>query len=203
MQSDAKTVKAYLASLPADRRAAVTALREVILANLPKGYEEGMQYGMIGYHVPHRLYPAGYHTDPSQPVPFAALASQKNNLALYLMGVYCGCVEPETGETAEATWFREVWRATGKRLDMGKSCVRFRRLEDVPLEVVAEAIRRVPVALLLERYQAGLAAQGTAAGRTRAKPGAAKGAAKGAPKRKASAATRSSPRRAGSPAPRG
>lgn len=199
MRSDSTTVSAYLASLPADRRAAVSALREVIRANLPKGYEEGMQYGMIGYHVPHRLYPAGYHTDPRQPVPFAALASQKNNLALYLMGLYCGCVEPGTGETAEASWFREAWRATGKRLDMGKSCVRFRRVEDVPLEVVGEAIRRVPVALLLERYQAGLAAKGTPAGRARATPGAAKGA----PKRKASAATRPSRRRAGSPAARG
>src|SRR5688572_8959727 len=85
MQSKAQTVNDYLAELPDDRRAAIEAVRKVIRKNLPKGYEEGMQYGMIGYHVPHKLYPPGYHCDPKQPLPFAALASQKNYMSVYLM----------------------------------------------------------------------------------------------------------------------
>src|SRR6478672_5651786 len=106
MQSKAATVTQYLASLPADRRADVEAVRKVILKNLDKDYEEGMQYGMIGYYVPHRTYPAGYHCDPRQPLPFAGLASQKNYMALYLMCVY--------GEGELATWFRQAWAKTGK-----------------------------------------------------------------------------------------
>jgi hypothetical protein len=157
MKSSASTVTAYLASLPADRRAAVAAVRQVILANLDPSYQEGMQYGMIGYGVPLAVYPAGYHANPAQPLPFAALASQKQHLSLYLMGVYCGC--DEGGETPEARWFREAWTATGKRLDMGKACVRFRRLEDVPLEVVGEAIRRLPARTYVARYEAVLAAR--------------------------------------------
>ena len=93
MQSKATTVSDYLASLPPDRRTAIEAVRKVILANLDKDYEEGMQYGMIGYYVPHRVYPAGYHCDPKQGLPFAGLASQKNYMSVYLMGLYCGCVE--------------------------------------------------------------------------------------------------------------
>jgi hypothetical protein len=88
MQSKAATVKAYLDSLPEDRRAAISVVRRTILDNLDKGFSEGMQYGMIGYFVPHKLYPAGYHCDPRQPLPFAGLASQKNYMALYLHGVY-------------------------------------------------------------------------------------------------------------------
>src|SRR5580693_637357 len=133
MQSGAKTVAEYLDSLPADRRAAISAVREVIRANLDAGYEEGIQYGMIGYYVPHRLFPAGYHTDPEQPLPFAALASQKSHMALYLMGVYCGCAEGPGGETKDTLWFREAWAKTGKKLDMGKACVRFKKLENVAL----------------------------------------------------------------------
>src|SRR5580693_4171014 len=112
MQSGAKTVAEYLDSLPADRRAAISAVREVIRANLDAGYEEGIQYGMIGYYVPHRLFPAGYHADPKQPLPFAALASQKNHMALYLMGVYCGCAEGKGGETAEVKWLKKQWGMT-------------------------------------------------------------------------------------------
>jgi hypothetical protein len=99
MHSGAKSVAQYLASLPADRRAAISAVRDVIRANLDADYEEGMRYGMIGYAVPHRIFPPGYHTDPSQPLFFAALASQKN----HLMGVYCGCAEGPGGETRAAT----------------------------------------------------------------------------------------------------
>jgi len=149
MQSKATTVADYLAELPGERRAAIQAVREVILANLDADYEEGMQYGMIGYYVPHRVYPAGYHCDPQQPLPFAGLASQKNYLSLYLMSVY--------GEGEHWQWFREAWAATGRKLDMGKCCVRFKRIEDVALDVVAEAIRRVPVKQYIEHYEAVLA----------------------------------------------
>lgn len=152
MQSKATTVAAYLKELPADRRVAIEAIRQVIRANLDEGIEEGMTYGMIGYYVPHSLYPAGYHCDPKMPLGYAGLASQKNHLSLYLMSVYCGC---DGGDATEhANWFREAWLATGKKLDMGKSCIRFKKLEDVPLEVIGEAIRRVPVASYLRYYEA-------------------------------------------------
>jgi hypothetical protein len=137
MKSDTKTVEAYLRALPEDRRAAISAVRQVILANLPEGYEECMNYGMIGYVVPHRLYPAGYHCDPKQPLAFACLGSQKNHMALHLMNVY--------GNPATEKWFREAWKASGKRLDMGKACVRFKKVEDVPLEVIGQVIARTPV----------------------------------------------------------
>jgi hypothetical protein len=147
MQSKAATVQQYLAELPSDRRAAVQAVREVILKNLDKrGYAEGIQYGMIGYFVPHSVFPAGYHCDPRQPLPFAALASQKNYMALYLMSAY--------GDAGEGAWLREAWAKTGKKLDMGKSCIRFKKLEDVPLEVIGEAIRRVPAKAYIASYEA-------------------------------------------------
>lgn len=159
MQSKATSVAGYLASLPEDRRKTVEAVRKVILANLDSGYEEGMQYGAIGYYVPHRVFPAGYHCDPKQPLPFAALASQKNYLSLYMMGVYCGCGEgPGAGETPHARWFREAWTRTGKKLDMGKACVRFRKVEDLALEVIGEAIKRVPAKVYIEQYQKVLSA---------------------------------------------
>lgn len=148
MQSAAKTVDDYLASLPEDRRAAVEALRKVILANLDPRLEEVMQYGMIGYVVPHKVYPPGYHCDPKQPLCFAALASQKQHLALYLMAAY--------GDPGERAWLEKAWRAAGKKLDMGKSCIRFRKLEDVPLEVVAEAFRRVPAEAFIASVEAAL-----------------------------------------------
>jgi hypothetical protein len=149
LKSDATTVREYLAGLPDDRRAAIEVVRKVILKNLPKGYEETIQYGMIGYVVPHRIWPAGYHCDPKLPLPFAALASQKNYMSLYLSCVY--------GDRETESWFRSAYEAAGKRLDMGKSCVRFKRLEDLPLDVVGKAIARVPVKVFLEQYQASLA----------------------------------------------
>jgi hypothetical protein len=152
MTPRATTVAEYLAALPADRRAAISAVRDVILANLGRGYKEGLQYGMIGYCVPHSVFPAGYHTDPSQPLPFAALASQKSHMAVYLMGLYCGPTDRPGGETKDARWFREAWARTGKKLDMGKACVRFKKLEDVALDVVGEAIRRIPVDTYVARY---------------------------------------------------
>jgi len=130
MQSKATTVEEYLAELPEDRREALQAIRTVILENLPKGYEEGMQYGMIGYFVPHSVYPPGYHCDPKQPLPFAGLASQKNYMSLYLMF-----------DSKFEAWFREAWTKTGKKLDRGKSCVRFKKIEDVPLKVIGQAPR--------------------------------------------------------------
>jgi hypothetical protein len=148
MQSKAASVGEYLAAQPADRRATLEAVRQVILENLDKDYEEGMQYGMIGYYVPHRVFPAGYHCDPRQPLLFAALAAQKNYLSLYLMCVY--------GHAPLAGWFREAWAKSGKKLDMGKACVRFKKVEDLALDVIAEAIRRVPAASYLEHYQATL-----------------------------------------------
>jgi hypothetical protein len=145
MQSKAKTVEAYLAELPAERREALEALRAVFRKNLPQGYEEGMQYGMIGYYVPHSVYPPGYHCDPKQPVPFAGLASQKNHMSMYLM-----CIYSDAGHQA---WFQKAWQATGKKLDMGKACIRFKKLEDVPLEVVGQAVKRVPVSEFLAHYE--------------------------------------------------
>ena len=145
MKSDAATVEEYIQSLPEDRRAAISAVRKVILANLPKGYQECVSYGMIGYVVPHSLYPAGYHCDPKLPLPYANLASQKNHMALYLMCCY--------GDQATDQWFRKAWAAAGKKLDMGKSCVRFRKLEDVSLEVIGQVIARVPVEKYIARIE--------------------------------------------------
>jgi hypothetical protein len=148
MQSKATTVEQYLSELPAERRAAIEAVRKVILANLDKDFEEGIQYGMIGYYVPHRVFPVGYHCDPRQALPFAGLASQKNHMSLYLMCIY--------GHAPLAHWFREAWAKTGKKLDMGKACVRFKRVEDLALDLIGEAIRRVPVKKYLEQYEAAL-----------------------------------------------
>lgn len=153
MQSKATTVDLYLAELPADRRASIHAVRQVILSNLDRGYEEGMQYGMIGYYVPHSLYPPGYHCDAKQPLPFVCLASQKNYLSLYMMSVY--------GDSELAKWFQAAWKKTGKKLDMGKSCIRFTRPEDLALDVIGEAIRRQPVAKHIECYGKAIAANKT------------------------------------------
>jgi hypothetical protein len=148
MQSKVTTVEQYLSELPEDRRKAIEAVRQVILKNLDKDYEEGMQYGMIGYYVPHRVYPPGYHCDPKQPLTFAGLASQKNHMSLYLMCVY--------GDSNHLQWFREAWAKSGKKLDMGKSCVRFKKLEDLPLDVIGEAIRRVPAKKYVECCESSL-----------------------------------------------
>ena len=149
MQSKAATVEEYLSQLPADRRAALETVRKVILANLDKDYEEGMLYGMIGYYVPHRVFPAGYHCDPRQPLSFAGLASQKNHMSLYLMCIY--------GHQPTHEWFRKEWTKTGKKLDMGKACIRFRKIDDVPLDLIGEAIRRVPASAYIQFCEASLA----------------------------------------------
>ncbi len=161
MQSKAATVEEYLSELPEERREALAAVRDVVLENLPKGYEEGMQYGMIGYFVPHSVYPSGYHCDPRQPLPFAGLASQKNHMSIYLMCVY--------GDPEHEAWFRQAWEKTGKKLDMGKSCVRFKKIDDVPLKVVGQAIKRVPAKKFIARYESVVQSmgKGTAKARTR------------------------------------
>jgi hypothetical protein len=141
--STARTPEEYLDSLPEDRRAAVVAVRRVILENLPKGFEEGMQYGMIGYYIPLERFPDTYN---GQPLGLAALANQKQHMALYLNNVY--------GDRSTESRFRERWAATGKKLDMGKSCVRFRRLEDLPLDVIGRTIAEESVEGYLERYAA-------------------------------------------------
>ncbi|MEL6713014.1 MAG: DUF1801 domain-containing protein, partial [Planctomycetota bacterium] len=143
------TVAEYLDSLPPDRREAIEAVRAVVNENIDPQVKEAISYGMLGWVVPHAVYPAGYHCSPELPLPFASLASQKNHMALYLFCVYC---DPDTVE-----WLKTAWKATGKRLDMGKSCLRFKKLEDVPLDVVAEVVRRMTVEHFVEAYEAGLA----------------------------------------------
>lgn len=170
MQSKAATVKDYLASLPPDRREAIEAVRKVVLKNLDKDYVENMSYGMIGYCVPHSIYPPGYHCNPEQALPFAALASQKNYMSLYLMCTY--------GNVSHMKWFQDAWAKTGKKLDMGKSCIRFKKVEDLALDVIGEAIRRVPA----KKYIAEV--EWTLANRTPGKPSEKKGAGKKASAKK-------------------
>jgi hypothetical protein len=142
MRSRAASVEQYLVEVPTDRQEAMRAVRSVILARLPTGFEEGMQHGMIGYYVPVSRFA---DTPSGQPLDVAALANQKRYMALYLMGVYA--------DPGEAWWFRDRWLSSGKKLDMGKGCVRFRRLADVPIEVVGEAISRASVDDVIGAYQ--------------------------------------------------
>jgi hypothetical protein len=180
MQSKATTVQQYLASLPPARRAAIQAVREVILKNLDKDFEEGMLYGAIGYYVPHRLFPAGYHCDPSKPLCYAGLGWQKNYMSLGLMTVY--------GSPEQREWFCAAWARTGKRLDMGKACIRFRKIEDVPLDVIGEAIRRVPAKAYIAHYERSILTRNKAAAQRAARRKAAarpkRGGAKKAAKRR-------------------
>lgn len=145
MQSNATTVEAYLASLPEDRRAAISAVRQVVLDNIDPAFEEGMTYGMIGYYVPHSLFPAGYHCDPKQPLPYINLASQKQHMSLYMMSLYPGEANDK---------FAAAWAKTGKKLDMGKCCIRFKKVENLALELIAEAIRSVPASTYIASYEA-------------------------------------------------
>ena len=146
MQSKAKTVKGYLAELPPDRRAAIEAVRAVILKNLDKDFEEGMQYGMIAYYVPHRVFPQGYHCDPSKPLCYAGLASQKQYISVYLMGCY--------GSPEIRAWFENEWKKSGKKLDLGGCCLRFKRLEDAALDVIGGVIKKVTAKKYVEEYLA-------------------------------------------------
>lgn len=150
MQSDAASVEQYLAGLPDDRRAVITAVRDVVNANLPEGYVETMAFGMIGWVIPLEDYPDTYN---KQPLAIASLASQKNHMALYLMGLY--------SEGPELAWFEQQYADRGMRLDMGKSCVRFKRLDQVPLDVIGEVIAKIPPANYIERYEAARARTAT------------------------------------------
>ena len=145
MAAKPTTVKAYIDALPADRKKALQKVRSTINKHLPKGYKEGIQYGMPGWYVPHSLYPGGYHCDPKIGVPFAGLASQKNHMSLYLMCIY--------GSDKHRTWFEKAYAKSGKKLDMGKACVRFKTLDDLPLDVIGQAIARVPVKEYVSVYE--------------------------------------------------
>lgn len=142
MQSNAQTVKEYLNSLPDDRQEQIQKVRSVIIENLPKGYEEVMNWGMITYQVPLEKYPDTYN---KQPLMYAALASQKNHMAVYLMGIY-------SSEELRKD-FEEKYKASGKKMDLGKSCVRFRKIESLPLELIGEAIAAFDVESFIKMFK--------------------------------------------------
>jgi Domain of unknown function (DU1801) len=153
MKPTFSTVDQYLASLPQDRRDAISVVRKVILKNLDKDYQEGVQYGMIGYYVPHQIYPAGYHCNPKLPLPFAMLGDGKNYISLHLMCVYhTGGGDDHPGKKL-ADWFNKTWAKTGKKLDMGKACLRFKSADDLALDVIGELIRKVPVATWIKTME--------------------------------------------------
>ncbi len=145
MQSKATTVAQYIKQLPEDRRKAIEAVRAVILKNMDPDFQETMAYGMIGYNVSHKIYPNGYHCDPKQPLPFAGLASQKNYMSLYLCAAY--------GDASIEEWLRKEFEKAGKKLDMGKCCIRFKKVEDLPLTVIAEAFKKVSVVEFIAGYE--------------------------------------------------
>lgn len=142
-RSNATTVEAYLDELPEDRRAVVVAVRDVIRRHLPAGYEEGMNWGMISYEIPLARYPETYN---GQPLSYVALAAQKHYYALYLMGVYA--------DPAQEARLQEAFAEAGKKLDMGKSCLRFKKLEDLPLEAIGQLVAEVPPDAYIARYEA-------------------------------------------------
>ena len=142
VMSKAKTVTEYLAELPAERRTTIATVRAVVRKNLPKGYKESIGYGMICYSVPLSAYPDTYN---GQPLCYAALAAQKNYCALYLMNVY--------GDSATAKAFRDGFERAGKKLDMGKSCVRFKTADDLPLDVIGKTIAATPVKAFIEKHE--------------------------------------------------
>jgi uncharacterized protein YdhG (YjbR/CyaY superfamily) len=146
MQSKAITVDQYIEEIPEDRKQAVTELRKVIKKNIPKGFQECMSYGMVGYVVPHSKYPAGYHCDPKLPLPFLAFASQKNFIAVYHMGIYA---EPRL-----LKWFTEAHaKASPKKLDIGKSCMRYKKAEDIPYQLIGELVSKITPDEWIEMYE--------------------------------------------------
>ncbi len=149
MQSKATTVEDYLKELPEDRKVAMTELRKVILKNLPKGFKEGMGYGMMGYFVPHSKYPAGYHCKPEDPLPFMSLASQKNFIAVYHMGVYS---DPKL-----LKWFTDEFPKHSKtKLDMGKSCIRFKKPDQIPFKLIGELASKMTPDDWIKMYEKNL-----------------------------------------------
>jgi len=146
MQYKADTVDEYINQLPEDRKVAVTKLRAIILKNLPKGFVEQINYSMPGYVVPHSMYPGGYHCDPALPLPFMNIASQKNFVALYHMGIYAN--------TELLNWFTTEYPKHCKRkLDMGKSCVRFKKMDDIPYKLIGELVRKMTPEQWIEMYE--------------------------------------------------
>ncbi|MES2545898.1 MAG: DUF1801 domain-containing protein [Bacteroidota bacterium] len=146
MQSKATTVDQYIAELPDDRKPAMEKLRKIVSENLPTGYKEVMTYGMMGYVVPHEIYPSGYHCTPKLPLPFISIGSQKNFIALHHMGIYAN---PELLE-----WFvTEYPKHCKTKLDMGKGCIRFKKMDDIPYELIAELATKISVADWIKMYE--------------------------------------------------
>lgn len=146
MQSKASTPKEYIASLPEDRKKAMNELRNAINKNIPKGFSEGMGYGMMGWSVPHSIYPNGYHCDPKQPLPFMGLASQKNFIAVYSMGLYS---DPKL-----LKWFTsEFQKQSKKKIDMGKSCLRFKKMDEIPVKLIGELASKITVKEWIATYE--------------------------------------------------
>lgn len=146
MQSNATSVEQYISELPDDRKAAIQKLRNAVLEVLPEGFQEAMGYGMMGYVVPHSIFPAGYHCDPKLPLPFAGMASQKNNISFYHMGIYA---KPEL-----LKWFQEEYPKHCKtKLDMGKSCIRFKKMDQIPYELMKELMSKMTVQEWIDLYQ--------------------------------------------------
>ena len=146
MQSTAQTPEEYLSALPEDRKIVMSQLRNAFIDNLPEGFEEVMSYGMLGYVVPHRLYPNGYHCSPKLPLPFISLASQKNFIALYHMGIY--------SDKNLLEWFvGEYPKHTKMKLDMGKSCLRFKKVDDIPFSLIGELAAKMSVEEWITIYE--------------------------------------------------
>ena len=149
MTSTAKTPEEYMASLPDDRKSAMQKLRDSVVKNLPKGFSENMSYGMLCYCVPHSKYPAGYHCDPKQPLPFVSIASQKNFIAVYHMGIYA---MPDV-----LKWFTEEFpKHSKKKLDMGKSCLRFKNPDEIPYTLIGELMKKITPDKWIEVYEKNL-----------------------------------------------
>ncbi len=146
MKANGNTVKDILANLPADRAEPFTKLHNTIVKNLPKGFEPAISYGGLGYVVPHTLYPAGYHCKPTEPLPFAGLASQKNSINFYHMGLYAN---PEL-----LKWFvADYPKHSKQKLDMGKSCIRFKKMDDIPYTLIGELMKKMTVKDWINTYE--------------------------------------------------
>lgn len=146
MQSKATTVDQYIAEAPQERQEALQKLRATILAHLPKGFVEAMGYGMAGYAVPHSIYPAGYHCTPHLPLPFMGFASQKNSINFYHMGIYAD-------ETLYNWFLTEYAKFSKKKLDIGKSCMRFKKPEDIPFDLIGELVSKISVQDWIATYE--------------------------------------------------
>ena len=146
MTSEAKNPDEYISSLPEERKIYMEKLRNVILKNLPKGFEEGMNYGMMGYYVPHAIYPKGYHCKPSDPLPFMGFASQKNTINFYHMGIYAN--------KDLYDWFvAEYPKYSSRKLDMGKSCIRFKKFDEIPFDLIGELVTKISVEDWIATYE--------------------------------------------------